>query len=150
VQALRRILVGRDALQREYARGGLVPHAGEILVEAREFDRAAHAGLHHLRADAAAPHEQALVDELLDRPSHRRAGEPEALADGDLVLEAGARGDHALADRALEAAGDLEVQGYRAGAIEVGEELVRPHGGSAHGPSLEHRAALIGGPGHAL
>ena len=60
---------------------------GQVVVEAGQLDRALDQPVHHLGADAALADEQALGDELLDRPAHGRAGQAEPVGELDLVLE---------------------------------------------------------------
>ncbi|KAF5289076.1 hypothetical protein FQR65_LT20873 [Abscondita terminalis] len=121
-----------------------------VVVEACELDGPGDSCLDDLSADPSPPDQEALVDELLDRPSYGRPGEPQVLADGDFVFEAGARGDDALSDCSLEAAGDLEVQGNGARAVEVFKQGARPYRFGAHGALLGAISGAGGCAGDAL
>jgi hypothetical protein len=107
-------VVGLAAGRRQHARGRRLALPREVLVQARQLDVAGDPAVHDLRADAAAAHEQALVDEVLDRAADGGPGEPEPVAERDLVLETCARGQRAVVDRRLQQVGDLVVEGHGA------------------------------------
>src|SRR5688572_3348249 len=71
-----------------------------------------------LRADAPLADEQPALHQVLDRAAGRRPGDAEPLGQVHLVFDPGADTDLARLDQLLEAAGDLEVQGNRARAVD--------------------------------
>jgi hypothetical protein len=78
--------------------------------------------MHDLGSDAPASHQKPLVHEVLDGPANGRARDPEALAESDLVVDACAGGNGSIDDGRLDAAGDLVVQRYRAGSVDIHED----------------------------
>ena len=102
---------GADDLEPEHGRARLLVAVRQVVVQARELQGPTHLGLDHARADAPATHDQALVDELLHGPAHRRPRDAEPLGHGDLVVEQRALGEGAAGDRLLEVLGDLEPEG---------------------------------------
>ena len=72
-------------------------------------------------ADAAAPGQQALVGEFLQRAAGGRPGDVEPLGHGDLVLDQRARGEFPGEDGRLDGSGDLLVEGR--GGLPVHDDL---------------------------
>jgi len=117
-QAFRDGVVRRNDIVGEHACAGLVMRGLQILVEADQLDLAGHPSLNNLRADTTAAHEKSLVDQLLDGTPHCEAGQAEPLPNGDLVLQPCTGPDVTAPDRPFQSAG----------AIQIEEEFVGPHG----------------------
>ena len=77
---------------------GFWPGPGQVVVEAGELQRPAQLGLYHARPDATPAYHEALVDQVLHRPSHGGTREAEGRGEVDLVLEQRPRGKRAGAD----------------------------------------------------
>ena len=110
----RDLLVGRSDVVVEQLSGRLLAGPGEVVEEARQLDTAVHRVLHDLGADAALAHQQALVDEFLDRAPRRRPRQRQPLRQRQFVLEPVTGREFAVADRRLDRLGELIVEGNRA------------------------------------
>ncbi len=90
VECRRGALVGhRLVLEKDRAR--YPPLALEVVEEAAQGHASMHLAVGDGRAEAAPPHEQALVDHLLDGPSHGGSRERKTLCESHFVLERVAR-----------------------------------------------------------
>jgi len=78
-----------------------------------------------LGSDSATPHEESLIDDLLDGPTNGGAAQTESLTEGNFVLEPRPDGQLSAENGLLDPLGDLEVQGDGSGALEIHEELHR-------------------------
>ena len=114
---------------------GALPGRLQVVVEAAQLQRALDLAVHDLGADAAAAHEQALVDEGLDGLADGGPGQPEPSGELDLVAEQAARGQGAVLDRRLQLLGQLEVERDRTAAVDAElERHGRVHIWFRHGP----------------
>ena len=82
----------------------------QVVEEARQLDLPVYLAVGHRGAEPPAADEHALVDELLDRPTHGRSRELESLGHGHLVLEGIARLQDAAGDRGAQLLGQLVVE----------------------------------------
>src|SRR5882757_7701771 len=89
----------------------------QIVVETREFEVSDELTIDYLGADASSSHQQALIDEFLDRTAYRRSGDPELLDQSHFILDPGARRQFTAFDGFAHAFCDLVVQGDRAGSV---------------------------------
>ena len=103
----------------------LSPFGLEVVEERGQARLAVHLAVGDPRAEAAAAHEQALVDHLLDRAAHRRPGEGEAGRDGHLVFEGIARLEASVVDGGGQLLGELVVERHRRLAVDDHLELLR-------------------------
>ena len=108
-----------DGLEREDPRRGLLTRAGEVVVQAGQFERPTDRRHHHLRADTALADQQALVHQVGDRLPQRRAGQLEIVGEVEFVRDPVTRGEPTAGDRLLDLPGDLEVQRHRAATVDV-------------------------------
>src|SRR5690606_40726384 len=93
----------------------------QVVVEAAQFQRAFDLAVHHLGADAAAPHQESLVDQGLDGLADGRPGQSEPGGELYLVAQEAAGGQCAVLDGRFELLGQLEVQ--RDGGTAVHAQL---------------------------
>ena len=105
-----------------YGRRRLVV-VGQVVEQAGQFDRSGHLTVHDLSADPALTHQQALVDQFLNRSPHCWSGQPKLFGQADLVVQSVTGCEIALVDGMLDLLSNLEVQRDRAGTIQVYKEL---------------------------
>ena len=117
-------LVGGDHhLVGQHIRGRCLVVIGEVVEQGGQLDGPGDLTVNDLRADPALAHQQALVDQFLDRPAHGGSGQAELFGQADLVVQSVTGSEIALIDGMLDLLSNLEVQRHRAGTIQVHKEL---------------------------
>ena len=107
-----------DGVDEDLGRGALAGRL-QVVVEAAELQRALDLAVHDLGADAAAAHEQALVDERLDGLADGGPGQAEPAGELDLVAQQAAGSERSVLDRGLQLLGQLEVQRHRTAPVHT-------------------------------
>src|SRR5205823_5892851 len=102
--------VGRLDAVEQHLRGRPLAAAHEVVVQAGQFDTAADLRVHHAGAHTPLADQQALLDQVLDRPPHGRPGQAQLGGELQLVVEPVALPDLAGLDGALQVLSQLEVQ----------------------------------------
>ena len=122
--ARRRTVGGGSPFQeREHSSERLAARLGEVVVQARQFERAAHLIADDLGAHATTTHEQPVVDERLDGSPDRGARHLPAFGEVEFVVEERSLGQHAGTNGVLELAAQLVIERHWADPAEDDVEV---------------------------
>ncbi len=128
------LVVAGPHRQVEQASGRVLTGAGEIVMQAGQFQRAPDRRHDHLGTDAPLAHQQALVHQVGDRLPQRRSRQVEVVGQVEFVRNPVAGVELAAGDRVLDLPRHLQVQGNRTRTVDGQRQFDRLR--QRHGPRL--------------